>query len=386
MKNDNQNDLYDILGISKNSSDNDIKKAFRKLSVKWHPDKHRPDTKEHEEAKRLFPEITNAYQILSDPKKRQIYDQFGIDGLKREEQQRHNPFFQNIKRQMLPSIEHTIHVNLKDLYMGKILTFDLNIRKPCHKCKGQGSEDITKITKCNTCRGNGKIVVNIPLAPGLPIMTQQHIICKDCNGKGKTCDKDFLCSDCKGSSFIQFKDNITYVIKPGDNYGSYLIEEQGDYFSLSERGNIKLNILPLKDYKEKYERRGYDLYHKTKITLREALLGFDFKISHLDANNPYIRIVSKNIINPNDTKLIPNKGMPIDNNTFGNLILIFDIEFPKQLTEEQHNILSNGFPETYRKNNPSAQLPIIVNIDHLDNINDNLNSDDDTNEPNCVQM
>jgi len=188
-------DYYKLLGITRSAKAADIKKAYRKLAVQYHPDKHPND----EEKKAKFQEISNAYEVLSDEEKRRIYDQYGEEGLKKgvRSGDGFNPFEdifssmftggggQRRKKDELPKanpMKIKLQVSLEDLYNGKDLEILQRRQVLCPHCRGTGAENSDDVSSCPDCGGTGVKVVTQKLGPGF--VQRMQTTCDRCGGKG----------------------------------------------------------------------------------------------------------------------------------------------------------------------------------------------------------
>lgn len=196
--------FYDMLGVDKNATYDEIKKSYRKKAVKEHPDKGGDPEK--------FKELTNAYQVLSDKDKREIYDRHGEDGIKegRGGMQGGDIFSQMFGggggRQAGPkkgkSVQHTIKVTLEEIYKGKTTKIAVNRDRCCKGCDGRGGKDGANST-CPGCKGRGMRTQMTMLGPGM--YSQSTGPCSDCGGSGECIDEENKCKDCNGKKVIKEK-------------------------------------------------------------------------------------------------------------------------------------------------------------------------------------
>ncbi|OUM62152.1 hypothetical protein PIROE2DRAFT_27510, partial [Piromyces sp. E2] len=164
-------DYYDILQVKRHATKQEIRKSYKKLSRKYHPDKN-PGNKEAEEK---FLKITEAYEVLMDDEKRNIYNKFGKDGLKNRQEQRGNPFsfFHNFnnggqeEERKGPSIKIDVAVSLKELYLGTTIDIDVNKRMICPHCGGTGANGYDGFRTCHVCGGTGQKKLQFMLGPGI---------------------------------------------------------------------------------------------------------------------------------------------------------------------------------------------------------------------------
>ena len=361
--NSNDTKLYETLGVSKTANDNEIRKAYRKLAIKFHPDKN--PGKENEEK---FKEISKAYDVLKDPEKRKQYDTFGLDAINQNMPDMGSPFdmFNDIFGGMggmsgmggmggMPGMSRNsqrrykrgrdrvenLELDLEDFYKCKPLNIKLRKQTLCECCRGTGAENPSDIQKCETCDGTGMILKIQTLGPG--IITQSQRQCDLCNGKGKRNVKNSKCDMCVGKGVIQEKKSIKIELRGGMSNGEKVVfnGEGNQEPGLDEYGDLII-ILICKNH-EVFTKKKEDLYIKQKISLTSALCGANFKIKHLDDRELFIDY--KNVIKPNERFVIKNEGMPErTNGEFGDLYIDFDIEFPNSLGEEYKKYICKLIP------------------------------------------
>jgi len=343
---------YNILGIEKNASIDKIKKAYKKLVVKWHPDKNPNNI---EEATAKFKEIQEAYEVLKDPKKRQIYDTYGKDGLNNNGLNNNgfdmNDIFGHIfkqqKREVVPPVKYVIELTLEELYNGKEIQQEIERYSLCKNCDNTGNADKMN-HKCGACKGRGFVVHISSIGPG--IMQQTHRPCHVCRGNGK--DKNVKkCSKCKGNCVIKEKYVIKTYINPGMMDGQIIgikncgNEIPSDTNTAHKRGLIELIIKelphPIFKHIEVVNNHSADLCIEFNITLSDALCGFNRTFVHLDKRKLYIN--ENTVIKDNEIKIIPNEGMPTfnryRNRNKGDLYIKYCIKYPENLSNTKKKIL-----------------------------------------------
>ena len=303
------------MGVSKNATPDEIRKAHRKLVIKLHPDKGGDPEK--------FKEMQNAYEVLSDPKKREIYDRYGEEGLKDGGGAEFDPFDffggfgpfrsrsnQNVKRKCKAKLVE-LSITLEDSYNGGRKEVEYDRRIICPKCKGSGSSNPDAKTTCSKCNGTGMRMI---VQKHGPMIMQTQTQCDECNGEGKII-KD-KCKECKGKMVKIIKRKIG--VDPDVETGDLIIE------------------IFLKKHKD-FIRKGADLVYKCEISLLEALTGVKIAITHLDGRRILIQSKPGEIIQPQTLKTVEELGMPFFNSPFrfGNLYIDFQIAFPDKLTDEQ---------------------------------------------------
>lgn len=397
------NKLYDILGVPRNASDDEIRKKYRKLALKHHPDRN-PNNKEENEVK--FKEISHAYEILKDKEKRKMYDDLGEEGLKNMGGGGGgNPFdiFENIfgarggfggggnpfgrttrVRRGKDRIEE-IPIELEDLYNNTVKKIDIKQKVLCLDCNGSGAKNSSFIKECSACGGKGMVMRIINMGP---MIQQTTSMCDKCSGKGKLIDEAGICEKCNGSKLVVKKKVISLPIEKGTKDKKKITipdmahhdpdaDEQGDLI-------LVINIL---DH-PKFKRQGYNLVIERNILLSEALCGVKFKIYHLDGRE--ILIKTNEIVKPNEEYRIPKEGLPKDNYNYGDLIVRFNIIFPETLTNERKHYLTKLLPvkkeeEKYKED---------IEVKFLENAGERINMEevnlDEQGNPNegveCVQQ
>jgi DnaJ-related protein SCJ1 len=339
-----EKDYYQILGISRQASLREIKKAYRELSLKYHPDKNKEDPN----AQKKFVEISNAYDVLSDEEKRRIYDQFGEEGLKQGGGP--NPFrspfdfFSNFgfggggggghththEQRKGPSVEIPLEVTLNDLYTGKELLIGHRKQVLCHKCRGTGANDPNDVQTCPDCKGTGTKVFTQQLGPGF--ITQTQRTCDRCGGRGRIVKS--TCPVCKGSKISIDDETFTVIVEKGMPEDYHItFEQEADEAPDITPGDVifKIKTSPHK----RFVRQGNDLYTKMNVSLLEALVGFSRRIPHLDGHK--VQIDKQDITKPGEIIKISEEGMPYHEfpSQKGDLFVEFSIKMPTSLTEEQ---------------------------------------------------
>ena len=386
---------YDILGVDKNCSEDELKKSYRKLAFKWHPDKN-PDNKEEAEDK--FKEISKAYQVLSDKDTRRNYDQYGEEGLngiqegfdpfdlfKRASgafgggQGIFNHFFGNNEEEQLkqsPDQYRELKVSLDVLYKGQEHKFKLTKEIRCSACNGEGTPTNDGFQACVSCAGKGMKVNLRKMGP----FTQQIISpCEICNKTGKTIKESMKCKKCNATKIEIFTKIAEFYIEPGTREGDKIIlrgdanwippyQEAGNFILVvREKGPINKECL--------LKREGENLILNKNISLVEALCGISFSIVHLA--NRILNIDYDKIIKPNEPMIVKGEGMPIkekiNSSIKGDLIINFNIIFPENLNEERKKYLNKILPKiNSKKYNPSTNDIIIpVNLEVIVQNNQN---------------
>ncbi len=344
-------DYYDILGISRNATEEEIKKRFRELAIKYHPDRN-PDNKEAEEK---FKEINEAYSVLSDPKKRAQYDQFGVvdgtDGFSREYDfaSAFSDIFSNLssvfgdifgdysyRREPRPEKGDDIGINItidfKEAVFGAKKEIKVKRRKTCPKCGGTGA-DKNGIEVCPYCRGRGEV----SYSQGFFSVRKT---CPKCGGLGVIITKK--CANCGGTGYIYEEEKLIVNIEQGIN--------NGDILRITGKGNPGKNGGPdgdlyiyihVKEH-EFFKRNGRDINIEIPISITQAALGAIIKV-------PTIWGESEITIPPGtqsgDTFALKHKGVEL-NGVRGKQTVKVKVVIPKQLTKRQKELLEEFAKES----------------------------------------
>lgn len=333
--------FYELLGVSKDAPVEEIRKAYKKLAIRLHPDKN-PD---NPEAVEKFKAVSAAYEVLSDPEKRQTYDKYGEEGLQGKAGF-HDPssifeaffgggFSDLFGRRGGPKrgddLKYSLGVSLRDLYNGKTAKLKITKNVICDECLGMGSLKEGGTTTCASCRGRGMKILLRPLGPGM--VQQIQTVCSECQGKGEVIDEKDRCQQCKGQKVIPETTVQEVVVEKGMEWGETIVRRaEGDQQPKMAPGDliIVLQQKPDKDeYFNQFKRHGSDLIFKHQLTLNEALTGFRILIRHLDG-----RVLSLakqgEVFKPKDVLMIDGEGMPKEGNPFekGRLFIEIDVQFP----------------------------------------------------------
>mmetsp|Transcript_11923 Transcript_11923/g.16508 ORF Transcript_11923/g.16508 Transcript_11923/m.16508 type:complete len:481 (-) Transcript_11923:285-1727(-) len=297
--------MYDVLGVSKDASKSEIRKAYFKLARVHHPDRGGDEEK--------FKEIQKAHEILGDEEKRKIYDRMGLKGVERAGSGAGRMSRRNAPRPA--NITLSVDLTLADVWKGAKKPMTFKIRQA------------TKRTVCPECNGQGTTVRLVQMGPGMVMQAQQK--CPVCAGRGHAYGDEKTVSITKDA-----------IIPKGSKTGDK-VKLSGDGHSLPgmEPGDVIINLRVAKD--PEFNRVGADLAYKKQITLKEALCGFEFKINHPSGTVLTVKSKSGEVITPGALKRITGWGLPQKGayDVTGNLLIRFKILFP----------METKFPEDERK-------------------------------------
>ena len=320
-------DHYAVLGVERNASDVEIKRAYHKLALQHHPDKNNNGDAES------FKKIQESYETLSDPQRRKNYDNppnpnvnvnFGFD-----------QFFghfgpqQHRQRQGAKCSDHVYacKISLKDVYTGTTKRFKV---KRAHRCKACSA-------LCSGCQGYGDVVRRINIGPMIQMMSQP---CGMCGGKGMSHSRNNTCGQCNGDGKIQEERLVEINVVKGDEHGKkYVFEEWGEQPSKPTDKPGDLIVTIHVEEHPVFKRSGNDLLLKSELTLTESLIGKHIQVPHFQGEF-VIDTRGFGVINPNKRYTVYNKGLETPNGTRGNLLVVFEIIYPeKALDDQQAQIL-----------------------------------------------
>jgi len=357
-------DYYNTLGINKDASKDEIKKAFYKLAQKYHPDK-----KEGNEAK--FKQVNEAYQILSDDAKRSKYDQFG-SGFENMQQEGYGGYqrggfssqggqwdfsnFQNggaefdfgnlndifsdfftggmrggrTQARRGRDISTEIQIPFSDAVFGVNRKVLLTKTSKCIVCNGSGAKEGTKMQTCKICNGQGKIR---EIKRSFLGNVQSTKICEVCLGSGQVPLEK--CEKCKGAGVLRREEEISIVIPAGIRDGEMIrMSGMGEAVSKGTSGDlyIKINVAPHAVYK----RDGYNLVMNLNLKLSDALLGTEYPIQTLDGE---IKVKIPEGVSINEILRVKGKGVPISATRRGDLLIKLNIKLPNKLSRKSRELI-----------------------------------------------
>ncbi|GMH06999.1 hypothetical protein Nepgr_008839 [Nepenthes gracilis] len=329
-------DYYDVLNVNRNATDDDLKKAYRKLAMKWHPDKN-PNDKKEAEAK--FKQISEAYEVLSDPQKRQTYDQYGEEGLKDmpPPSSGGSPFGGGGKGYNPRNAEDIF----TEFFGSSPFGFEPQSRGRSKRYSDGGGNMFGFNGSENTFRTYTESEAAMPKKPP-PIESKLPCTLEELySGSIRKMKISRTVVDANGHVMPE-TEVLTIEVKPG--------WKKGTKITFPDKGNEQLNQLPADlvfviDEKEHivYKRDGNDLVMSQQVTLKEALAGTGVNITTLDGRNLTLRV--SEIISPGYELVVAKEGMPVakEPGNKGDLRIKFDVTFPTRLTSEQKVALKRAF-------------------------------------------
>ena len=350
----NKRDYYEVLGVDKNASADDIKRAFRRKAKECHPDLH-PDDKEAEER---FKELNEANEVLSDPDKRARYDQFGFN----DPAMGGNPFaggaggfdfggmgFDSIfdmftggmggaSRRQGPQqgndLRYDLRITFEEAAKGCTKSFDFYRNENCEACKGTGAKPGTSPVTCQMCHGSGQIRQS-----GGWMTTVRT--CPTSGGTGKVIQEK--CSSCGGSGRTRVRRTATVKVPAGiDNGQTIIMNGQGEPgLRGGPSGDLYINVI-VKPHKL-FKRDGYDLHLDLPISFTQAALGAEIDVPTLDGSVKYK--IPEGTQTDTEFRIRGAGIQQLRSSSKGDLVIHVRVEIPKRLTEKQRELLRQ-FDET----------------------------------------
>ena len=344
-------DYYEVLIISKSADEGEIKKAYRKLAMKYHPDRNPGDT----EAEEKFKEISEAYEVLTDPAKRQVYDQYGHEGLQRgggasDFGGGFSDIFGDVFSDIFggggrggqrrgSDLRYIMELTLEEAVFGLERSIKIPKLETCEVCEGSGAAAGSKPKDCPTCRGMGQVRIQ----QGFFTLQQT---CPQCRGSGKIVADP--CAPCRGAGRVRSEKTLSVTIPPG--------VDTGDRIRLSGEGEagasgapagdlyVQINVKP----HEIFERDGTDLYCSVPISVVTAALGGELEVPTLTGN---ATVKVPEATQSGKTFRLRGKGVPnVRGSGIGDLMISVVVETPVKLDKRQREILRE-FGESLAKSN-----------------------------------
>ncbi len=357
-------DYYEILGVNKSASKEEIKKAYRKLALKYHPDKNKGNKASEEK----FKEASEAYHVLSDDKRKTNYDQFGHAAFEGGGNQGFGNFdfgssFSDIFEDFFGDdifggsrrsgrrgsnrgndLRYDINIELEEAYKGLNKKINYTSYKRCSRCSGQGSEPGSKPATCGYCRGQGKI------RSSQGFFTIQQT-CPECSGYGESINNP--CKECNGNGKMQSQESLAVKIPKGVDDGTRIRLSGKGEAGLKGGNNGDLYLFISIEGHNIFKRAEENLYYELPITFSDAALGTSVEVPSIDGGKTKIKI-------PAGTQhgkqlRLRGKGMPfLRKNQFGDLYIKIVTEVPTSLSSKQKQLL-----EEFRKLEDEKPNPVI---------------------------
>ena len=346
-------DYYEVLGVSKNSSADEIKKQYRKLALKFHPDRNQSsDAAEH------FKEISEAYGVLSDSEKRRVYDQYGhagVDGKYSTEDifqgagadfsdifgrggGGFDSIFESIfgrggfgsRQQRGSDILFETSVTLEDVLHGKKMEFDLQKEMKCDTCNGTGCKPGTNKKTCSSCNGQGQVRKSRSMGFASFVTVEP---CSSCNGQGSVIETP--CSDCNGKTKKKGTKKISFDIPSGVDFGDYTVPNEGNEIPGGVNGDliVRIRVEPHPDFK----RDGKDIFYDHDVSMVDAAFGREIIVPTLEGTEK-IKVEAGS--QPNTIIKLKGKGVPhLNSRGRGDQFVRIVVNIPRKLSKHQKNLL-----------------------------------------------
>ena len=342
-----ERDYYELLGVSRDASDADIKRAFRALAREVHP-----DVSQAPDAEQRFKEVVEAYEVLSDPERRATYDRFGRAGLRRGG---FEPFFDfgslsdvfaaffgedllagGARGARQPrrggDVQAVVEIELEEVLTGLTAKVPLEVAVPCERCEASGAEPGTSLRPCPTCSGSG--VVRSVSSNIFGQFVQQRA-CPECSGVGQVLEQ--ACADCKGEGRLVSTDELDVDIPPGIHDGQQIRVRGAGHagFRGSERGNAFVLVRVRRD--SRFVRDGDDLHTFVRLTMTDAALGATVEAPGIP--DP-VEVDVPAGTQPGTVVVLRGRGLPaLRGARRGDLHVALDVAVPTQLTDDQRHAL-----------------------------------------------
>ena len=376
----NKRDYYEVLGVDKNASADEIKKAYRKLAVKYHPDKN-PGDKEAEEK---FKEAAEAYSVLSDAEKKARYDQFGHAGVEGAGPDFSGGFgnLNDILNDLFGGafgggfggfggfgggfggnrggrqqqrvyrgrdIRVRVKLTLEEIAKGVEKEISIEKSVPCSECGGKGAKNSSDIKTCPGCNGTGQVqrVVNSFLG-----QTVTYSTCQQCGGEGKIISNP--CRHCNGTGLVRKRETIKVNIPAGVEAGMQLTVHGEGHAAKNNGINGDLLVVIEEQEHPEFKREGNNLYYTKIISVIDAMLGTEVDIPCLDGN---YRIKVDAGTQSGTVVRLRNKGLPSVNGYggTGDMYVKIAVWIPKKLEKEDKAIIESLKNKQSFKPNPSKE-------------------------------
>jgi len=356
-------DYYEVLGCARTASEGELKSAFRKLAMKYHPDRNRDDA----DAEHKFKEVNEAYEALRDPQKRAAYDQFGHaafdgaggQGFGQDFASSMSSIFDDLfgdfmggggrgrgrgGRQRGADLRYNMDITLEDSFSGKAAEIHIPTSVACETCSGSGAKPGTTPVTCGTCGGAGRIRAS----QGFFAIERT---CASCQGRGEVIEDP--CVDCNGAGRVTKERHLSITIPPG--------VEDGTRIRLAGEGETGLQAGPPGDLyiflsvkpHEIFQRDGADLFCRVPISFTTAALGGDIEVPTLDGGRSKVKV-------PAGTQTgkqfrLRSKGMPVlRSQQFGDLYIQATVETPVNLNRRQRELLEEFEAVSSEKTHPES--------------------------------
>ena len=339
-----QRDYYDLLGVGRDASEGEIKKAFRRLARELHP-----DVSEEPDAEERFKEVVEAYEVLSNPERRELYDRFGHEGLRSRGfeptfdfgsfRDLFSAFFgddlfgaEGRRMRRGADLVAEVEVDLVDSAHGASRKIPFELAVPCEACRGSGAEPGTSPVTCSTCAGSGRLEQISRTVFGDFVRAQT---CARCGGSGRVIEQP--CRACSGTGRLLEERTLDVEIPPGIHDGQRIrISGGGHAGALGGRsGDVYVRVRVRPD--PRFVREGNDVFSTVELTMTEAALGVRRAIPTVDGE---VELELSAGTQPGDVVLLRGAGMPVlQGRGRGDHRVLVSVAMPRELTDEQRRLL-----------------------------------------------
>ena len=356
-------DFYDVLGVSKSADESSLKSAYRKLAMKYHPDRNPGDTN----AEKKFKEVSEAYDVLSNPEKKAAYDQYGHEAFSGGSGQGFSEGFSsgfgsfsdifedffgdmsgrqgnNEQRKKGEDLKYEMTISLRDAYTGVKREINFDTLISCDSCRGSGSSKNDGISSCGSCGGRGRIRAS------QGFFTVERT-CPNCSGTGQVITDP--CSSCNGEGRVRKNRKIEVSIPAGVEEGSRirLSGEGASGQNGASSGDLYIFIGILQH--ELFQRDGMEIFCNVPISISDASLGGSVEVPTVSGGRAKVKIPAGT--QSGDQLKLSGKGMPaLRSVSFGDMIITLVVEIPKNLSSRQKELLREFDEESDHNNIPQS--------------------------------
>ncbi|MDP3276475.1 MAG: molecular chaperone DnaJ [Deltaproteobacteria bacterium] len=343
-------DYYEVLGVARGVSADELKKSYRQCALKFHPDRNPDDP----DAERRFKEVSEAYEVLSDARKRELYDHYGHEGLNGQSFRPADDMFEQFQDMFADffgggfggggqrgrsaggsratrgrDLRANVRISLKEAVLGCKKELNVAVPKACEDCSGSGAAKGAQASTCGACRGRGQVTHG---AGGFVIATT----CPECAGRGSVIKNP--CTGCRGRGEVREDKKIKVAIPAGIDHGQMI--RLGGLGEAGGQGGPAGNLLVGVEVEEdkRFMRDGFDLVTEISVTFPEAALGTSVEVETLDDRKLSLKIPAGT--QPGTIFTFASEGVPyIDSPGRGRLAVVAKVDVPKKLSSKQRKVM-----------------------------------------------